>query len=111
MALSRIHRLKKKKDIETALKSGRRRRGIAFRLFFYPNKRVCARYAFVISKKTLKKSADRNRLRRRITGWIQKNPKFLTLSFDVVCIFVPRASELTRKELYADFEKNFTFPS
>ncbi|MEK7636565.1 MAG: ribonuclease P protein component [Patescibacteria group bacterium] len=111
MALSCIYRLKKKKEVEMALKSGRRRGGIAFRLFFYPNREARARYAFVISKKNLKKSVDRNRLRRLVTGWIQKNPKLLTPSFDIVCIFTPHAGQLTRKELYADFEKNFAFLS
>lgn len=91
-----------------ALKSGRQRGGIAFRLFFYPNKEARTRYAFVISKKTLKKATDRNRLRRRVTSWIQKNPKLLSFSFDVVCIFMSRVGQLTQKELYADFEKNFT---
>ncbi len=110
MALPLRYRLKRKKDIETVFRSGRRRGGVGFRLFFYPNTEGHARFAFVISKKTARKAVDRNRIRRRITGWIQTENTLLEAPFDIICIVSPHAFTFHRKELYDDLQKHFHLP-
>ena len=111
MALKASHRLRRKKEIETVLRVGRRRGGTAFRLFFYPNTKGHARFAFVVSGKTVRTAVSRNRLRRRVTGWLQHEPDLLNSAVDIVCIFNQKAVQLSRNELYEDFKKNFFIPS
>lgn len=110
MALSRNYRLRKTTDIEAVLKHGRRSYGDLFQLFFYANKLSHARLAIVISKKVAKKAVIRNRLRRRLSGFINLHRHLLYPAFDVVCILRPKAAQFTRKEFYDNLKKNFSLP-
>ena len=107
MALSIKQRLSKKKDIERVLQNGRKISNASFRLFFYPAKDGVFRGTTVISRKVSKKATVRNRLRRRISGLLQKDKKLLSYKLDSVFFVSPAAAERTKKQFYEDLRDIF----
>lgn len=106
VALPQKLRLSKKKEIERVLGSGKKAVQPSFRLFFYPNKRPYPRFAFIISKKISKKAVDRNRLRRRIVGWLL-GQDLRGVSVDCVILPSPHVVTISKKELYEHFSDSF----
>jgi ribonuclease P protein component len=106
VALPQKLRLSKKKEIERVLGSGKKAVHPFFRLFFYPNKHLYPRFAFIISKKISKKAVDRNRLRRRIVGWLERQ-ELRGMSIDCVILPATTAATISKKELYEHFSDSF----
>ncbi len=64
--LSKLNRLKKKKDFENVAQKGRQvNRGFLV-LKFTPNGKNENRFGFVVSKKVLKRAVDRNKIKRQL---------------------------------------------
>ena len=109
MALKKKYRLSKKNDIELVLKNGKRRTAQSFRLFFYPNKLNFSRFCVIISKKVAKKATTRNRIRRRIIGWIQENGCTNITGYDFIILCQVAVPVLPKKILYEDLKRTFNF--
>ena len=107
MALKKINRLRKKKEIQDAWSRAKAVSVRSFRLFYVPNGLVHSRFAFVVSKKVSKSAVLRNRLRRRASEWIRAHPDGVQKGCDYILNFIPLAATISRKDYYEDIERAF----
>jgi ribonuclease P protein component len=102
--------LRKKKDFETLFKEGISSNMSYLCLKFRQNGQETARVAVIVSVKTAHTAVNRNRLRRVIRGFLQKNHSRIRPGIDFAIIIkqsptrkeIARLAELTEKLL----EKN-----
>lgn len=107
MALQKINRLRKKKEIQDAWSRAKAVSVRSFRLFYVPNGLPHPRFAFVVSKKVSKSAVLRNRIRRRASEWIREHLKDIKKEFDYILNFSPLSATISRKEYYEDIERAF----
>ena len=69
--LSKINRIKKKKDFEIIFKKGKSFKNKLFILRFIKNNLNQNRFGFVVSQKVSKKAVVRNKVRRRLAEIIK----------------------------------------
>lgn len=92
-------RLRKKDDIEFVFRVGKTWHTPFFSIKYTssPSRdQLPSRAAFSFSKKYLKKAVIRNRLKRRISGNLQKKPEFTNLGLDLV-FFIAKESPFPKK--------------
>lgn len=82
--LPEINRLKSDKDFKNVFKSGKTLENKFFRVKFLKNQKSFNRFGFVISAKLLKKSAQRNILKRRLRAICRSLIKGLKSHSDIV---------------------------
>ena len=75
--LSKISRLKKKKDIEKVFKKGKRFKEDFLILKITKNALSQTRFGFVVSQKVSKKAVIRNKIKRRLREMVSKKGKKL----------------------------------
>ena len=95
--LSSLGRLAKKKDVEAALRKGKRVQGKFLFVKVLKNGTPRARFAVVVSKKVSGKAVVRNRLRRVIREEIRCVVPDLSSGFDAVIVALPSARENERE--------------
>jgi ribonuclease P protein component len=105
--LTKINRIKKKKDFETIFKNGSNFKApfLVFKIF--KNDLGYSRFGFVVSQKVSKKAVVRNKVRRRITEIIKSNFDQIKKGIDVVTICLPGIEKKDFPELKEIVIKNF----
>lgn len=94
--LSKLNRIKKKKDFEIIFKKGKSFKNKLFILRFLKNNFNQSRFGFVVSQKVSKKAVIRNKIRRRLAEIIRENFKDIYSSennFDLVFISLPETEK------------------
>ena len=66
-----------------------------------------SRFAVVVSRQVARKSAERNHLRRRVSGWLKERLTEIHGGFDAVLILGERAPGLSRRSFYSALEELF----
>lgn len=84
--LSKENRIKKTKDFDLILKTGRTFRNNFFILKVLENKSSISRFAIITSLKVSKKATERNKIRRQILTFLEKNFNNIKSGTDVVFI-------------------------
>lgn len=92
-----LHRLKKKKDIESALKSDQAFVYGMLMLKVRENKLPVSRFALIVTKKAARKATIRNRIRRVLGEVIRKKLPLFNRNVDGV-IIVRNRNEVTFRE-------------
>ena len=87
--LSKINRVRKKKDFEAIFAKNKVFKNKFLSLRVAKNNLPEARFGFVVSKKISQKAVVRNKIRRRLSDIIHKNIKKIKTGTDVVFIAVP----------------------
>ncbi|HON55599.1 MAG TPA: ribonuclease P protein component [bacterium] len=98
----KYHRLHKKKEIKNVFDSGKSIANKNFVIYFKENNLWYSRICIIISKKTIKKSARRNYIRRVIREYFRLNRHRLIAAFDLIFI-LRKDFEL---EKYSDIENS-----
>ena len=101
MALSKLERLRKTRDIERVFRRSQRIDTELITLRMHKKSNLPGRLAIVISKAVAKKAVQRTLLRRRISEWMRKAHIGLYAA-DFVISVKPHAAEVTKKMLYQD---------
>jgi ribonuclease P protein component len=102
-------RLRKKDDIELVFRTGRTWHGRFFSVKYtisHADKQLPGRAAFSFSKKYLKKAVQRNRLKRRISGNLEKIKDFSLTGMDLV-FYLPQQAPFPKKGGVAAELENF----
>jgi len=89
--LSKINRLKKDKDFETAFKQGKGFKQGFLYLKIRKNNLDASRFGFVISKKFSKKAVIRNKTKRRLSEIIKKRLPEIKKGMDAIIVVMPGA--------------------
>ena len=87
--LSKINRIKKKKDFERIFKNSKTFRGNLFIFRIMKNNLGLNRFGFVVSQKISKKATLRNKTRRRLAEAIRSEIKNIKIGTDLVIIALP----------------------
>ena len=93
--LSKLNRIKKKKDFEIIFKKGKSFKNKLFILRFLKNNFNQSRFGFVVSQKVSKKAVIRNKIRRRLSEIIKDNLKNIQKpenNLDLVFISLPETA-------------------
>ena len=107
MTLPRIHRLGGR-GIKILFKRSRVVSSDAALLRFVRRPELpFSRFAVVISRRVARKSAERNRLRRRAGGWLRERLPGIQGGFDAALILREKASGLSRRDFYSALEGLF----
>lgn len=91
--LPKENRIKKKKDFEAIFKKGKSFKNNFFILKVLNNNLTISRFAFVISQKVSKKAVERNKIRRRISSFLEANFQNIKIGFDFVFVVLPYAKD------------------
>ena len=86
MTIAQEHRIPRE-SIKKIVKSGRRFRSGPITAVFLENGRNASRIAVVISSKIVKKSTERNRIRRRAKEIFRKADKLFSKNCDIIVMF------------------------
>lgn len=106
--LSRINRLKKKKDIERVFKSGKGFKEDFLVLKLVKNDLKNSRFAFIIPQKVSKKATLRNKIRRRLSELVRLKIKKIKGGIDLVLLATPGLEEKDFWEVEEAVNKIFT---
>ena len=87
--LPKINRIKKKKDFEGIFKNGKTLTTSFFILKISKNQLGVSRVGFVVSKKISPKATIRNKVRRRLSGVVEKEIEKIKNGTDLVFIALP----------------------
>ena len=87
--LSKINRIKKKKDFERIFKNSKIFKGNLFIFRTMKNNLGLNRFGFVVSQKISKKATLRNKTRRRLTEAISPEIENIRIGTDLVIIALP----------------------
>ncbi len=90
-----------------ALRAGRRIDAPLLRLIYRKNSALHGRFAFIIPKAVDKRSAARNRIRRRAREWVRVQPRILAAPFDIAIFFDKKAAAAPRRALKENLETVF----
>ncbi|OGN29790.1 MAG: ribonuclease P protein component [Candidatus Yanofskybacteria bacterium RIFCSPLOWO2_01_FULL_49_25] len=104
MALSRLHRLSSRKDIDEVFKKGRTTRGTFFFIRYCAVENGIGRVAVSVSKNIARKAVDRTFLRRVYTN-LAAICGLDKLSFDLVIVPTQLIVGKAREEIKRDFEE------
>jgi len=102
--LPKINRLKNTKDIERVFKNGKGFRGGSLFLKLVQNNLNTSRFAFIVSKKTVKKAARRNQIKRRLRNIIKKEMPRIKIGLDMVVIVQKGAESRDSKVIKEETE-------
>lgn len=104
MSLSNKYRLRKEGDIKKVFSKGRTIKGGLFFIRFLGNGLVGSRIAVMVSKKVSKKATERNLIKRRVHGAIDK--KYLKKNgLDILIVTLPIILEKPFKEIKTEIDK------
>jgi ribonuclease P protein component len=84
--LSKLNRLKKKKDFEATFKKGKFLKSKNFILRFAKNNLEFSRFGFIVSQKVSKKAVVRNKVRRRVSAIIKNSFESIKPGQDIIFI-------------------------
>ncbi len=87
--LTKIQRIKKKKDFEGIFKKGASIRNSILVLKILKNSLGLSRFGFVVSQKVSKKAVARNKVRRRLSEIIKSHGEHVAEGLDVALICLP----------------------
>ena len=99
MALPLYNRLKKEKDFQRTLKTGRTIKGAVCGIRYKENGDVASRFGFSISLRVSKKAAERNRIKRVLSEAVRKELQNIKPGYDVVVSVFPGAVECENEDL------------
>ena len=91
--LPKENRIKKKKDFEVIFKKGKSFKNSFFILKVLNNNLKISRFAFVISQKVSKKATERNKIKRRMSSFLEENFQKIKIGFDFVFIVLLSAKD------------------
>ena len=97
----RLDRLSEKNDIKKLFRGGRRARTPLFSFLWLKNDRKHQRILCVVTKKNIKSSVARNRVRRRVNEWFRKN-KDPSSPIDILVVVDGKAAGVPKKAFYKD---------
>lgn len=103
--LSKINRLKKKKDFENAFKKGKVLRSNIFVLRVVKNGLDYNRVGIVVSLKVSKKAVVRNKIRRRMTEAFKIYFGNIKQGLDLVFVILPKAEKSDFSDIKSSVEK------
>ena len=98
MPLPKKNRLASKKEIDSVFKNGRTVRGSFLFIRVLKNQKEYLRFAFVVPIKHVPLAADRNKLRRMLSGEVAKL-RLSQLGYDIVAVVHKKAEKSRFKEL------------
>ena len=87
--LSKINRLRKKKDIERVFGKGKRFKEDFLILKITKNALSQTRFGFIVSRKVSKKATSRNKIKRRLREIVSKKGKKFKKGLDTLLIACP----------------------
>lgn len=87
--LSKLNRIKKKKDFDVIFKKGASLKSDLLILKVLKNNFEQSRFGFVVSKKVSKKATVRNKLKRRLSEAVKTELKNIKDGLDLVFISLP----------------------
>lgn len=97
--LSKINRIKKKKDFEIIFKNSKSFKNNLFILKIKKNNLGINRFGFVVSQKISKKATTRNKIRRRLAGLMRSKTMEMKNGIDLIIITLPGIEKKTFFEL------------
>jgi len=100
--LPKKNRLQKKKDIDDVFRKGETRKSSLFIVKIKNNSFKDWRFCFIVSQKVSKKASIRNRIRRRLRGFVSNNLKALApakTGKDILIIVRPGAEKESLQEI------------
>jgi ribonuclease P protein component len=103
--LPKNYRLRNEKDIKALFANSKSVFDVGLGMRYKKNQSPQSRFAVVVGTKVSKKAVDRNRIKRRVRGVLEKNIESLKGGYDVVLIARPQALTMDAKELRAVVEK------
>jgi len=102
MALARKNRLRSTGEIGPVIRRGRAvSNELALMRYTPRHDGGDSRFAFVVSRKAIKKSSTRNIVRRRSAEWVRKHLIFFGGGHDIVLVFKKASGELKRSVFYS----------
>jgi len=93
------NRILKNKDFQTVFKKGKIFKSRVLSLKYLKNSIGLNRFGFVISNKISKKSVERHKIKRRLSGIIKQISPGLEKGFDFVIIALQGIKDKTYKEM------------
>lgn len=105
--LPKIYRLKKDKEIKRVFAKGKGYRGDFLFIKLVKNDFKASRFAFIINRKVAKKSAPRNKLKRRLRETVKALLPKVKIGLDVVVAARKGAAVASPEELTGEVEKLF----
>lgn len=103
--MEKKHRLSGEKTFQTIFRTGRRVDTPFFSFVVRANSLSHVRFASIISKKTAKSAVLRNRIRRRIRGWVSEHPRLESIPLDLVVSVKKNAVDASRRKFYEELAK------
>jgi len=103
--MEKKHRLSGEKTFQTIFRRGRRVDTPFFSFVVRANSLSHMRFASIISKKTAKSAVLRNRIRRRIRGWVDEDTRLKREPIDLVVSVKKKAVDAPRREFYEELAK------
>ncbi|MCX6722084.1 MAG: ribonuclease P protein component [Candidatus Staskawiczbacteria bacterium] len=97
--LSKINRIKKKKDFEIIFKNSKSFKNNLFIFKIKRNDLGLNRFGFVVSHKVSKKATVRNKIRRRLADLMRKKTTDIKTGVDLVIITLPGIEKKTFSDL------------
>lgn len=101
------NRLRNDKDIKTLFARGKSVFDLSLGIKFRKNNLQTSRFAIVVGVKVSKKAVDRNRLKRRIRGIVEKHLVSIAPGFDVMFLVKKEAMAKPTPELEVQILRAF----
>jgi len=105
--LSKLNRLKKKRDFEKVFKMGKGFKQDFLALKFNKNGLKNSRFGFIVSLKVSKKAVVRNKVKRRLREAVRARIKNFKKGFDIALIALPDSSTKDFEEIDRVVERLF----
>ena len=105
--LPKENRLRNTKGIERVFKVGRSVGGRILFIKFLDNNLKVSRFAFIVSRKIAAKAVQRNKIKRRLRGIIQKKLSRIKIGFDFVFVAQKGIENGALREIEKDIEVIF----
>ncbi|MFH1769546.1 MAG: ribonuclease P protein component [Parcubacteria group bacterium] len=104
MALSKLHRLTRKRDIDAVYQNGKTVKGSFFFVRFLKNDLNNARIAVIVSTKARKTNVERNSIRRKVQAVLGVD-ELLQSHFDILIIVVESILRKPADEIKTEIHK------
>jgi ribonuclease P protein component len=101
------NRLRKKEDFQKVYQKGFFSALGDISLKKAPNTLALTRIGFIVEKKFFKKAVHRNRIKRILRAFAQKNISLVSPGLDVVIFYRSKEKEIDSKKITSDLEKLF----
>lgn len=105
MALSREHRLRKNRDFGLVWRRSQKAEGAFLAVRAHWKNSAPGRGAVIIPNKVSKKSAVRNRMRRRLIEWLRIKARIGEKPVDCVVYLKSGAGKASRKQLTGELQR------